>query len=60
MNNHKQPSLFISHGTIYEVFKSNQLNFLPLVFASTFGGHPTKIHEAFQWKNLSMSAFKFD
>jgi 4,5-DOPA dioxygenase extradiol len=35
-------------------------HFLPLVFASAFGGQPTKIYEAFQWKNLSMSAFKFD
>jgi 4,5-DOPA dioxygenase extradiol len=35
-------------------------HFLPLLFASAFGGHPTKIYEAFQWKNLSMSAYKFD
>lgn len=35
-------------------------HFLPLVFASAIGGQPTKIYEAFQWKNLSMSAFKFD
>jgi 4,5-DOPA dioxygenase extradiol len=35
-------------------------HFLPLVFASAFGGQPTKIYEAFQWKNLSMSAFMFD
>jgi 4,5-DOPA dioxygenase extradiol len=35
-------------------------HFLPLVFASSVGGQPTKIYEAFQWKNLSMSAFKFD
>lgn len=34
-------------------------HFLPLVFASAFGGQPTKIYEAFQWKNLSMSAFSF-
>jgi 4,5-DOPA dioxygenase extradiol len=34
-------------------------HFLPLVFASAFGGQPTKIYEAFQWKNLSMSAFMF-
>jgi 4,5-DOPA dioxygenase extradiol len=34
-------------------------HFLPLVFASAFGGQPSKIYEAFQWKNLSMSAFKF-
>ncbi len=48
--NHKQ--FFVSHPT--------SEHFLPLVFASAFGGKPTKIHEAFQWKNLSMSAFKFD
>jgi 4,5-DOPA dioxygenase extradiol len=35
-------------------------HFLPIVFASTFGKKATKIYEAFQWKNLSMSAFKFD
>lgn len=35
-------------------------HFLPLVLASAFGGQPKKIYEAFQWKNLSMSAFKFD
>ena len=35
-------------------------HFLPLVFASAFGGKPTKIYEAFQWKNLSMSAYKFE
>jgi 4,5-DOPA dioxygenase extradiol len=34
-------------------------HFLPLVFASALGGKPTKIYEAFQWKNLSMSAFMF-
>lgn len=34
-------------------------HYLPLVFASALGGKPTKIYEAFQWKNLSMSAFKF-
>ncbi|MBS1554041.1 MAG: dioxygenase [Bacteroidetes bacterium] len=35
-------------------------HFLPLVFASAFGGQPTKIYSGFQWKNLSMSAFKFE
>ncbi len=35
-------------------------HFLPLVFASAFGGKPTKIYEAFQWKNLSMGAFMFE
>ncbi len=35
-------------------------HFLPIVFASALGGKATKIYEAFQWKNLSMSAFKFD
>jgi 4,5-DOPA dioxygenase extradiol len=35
-------------------------HFLPIVFASAMGGNVTKIYEAFQWKNLSMSAFKFD
>jgi 4,5-DOPA dioxygenase extradiol len=34
-------------------------HFLPLVFASAFGGKPTKVYDAFQWKNLSMAAFKF-
>ncbi len=48
--NHKQ--FFKSHPTTE--------HFLPLVFTSAFGGQPTKIYEAFQWKNLSMSAFKFD
>ena len=48
--NHKH--FFKSHPTTE--------HFLPLVFASAFGGQPTKIYEAFQWKNLSMSAFKFD
>jgi 4,5-DOPA dioxygenase extradiol len=35
-------------------------HFLPIVFASTIGKKATKMYEAFQWKNLSMSAFKFD
>jgi 4,5-DOPA dioxygenase extradiol len=35
-------------------------HYLPFVFASAFGGKPHKIYEAFQWKNLSMSAYKFD
>lgn len=41
-----------------QFFKSHSTSehFLP----SAFGGKPTKIYEAFQWKNLSMSAFKFD
>lgn len=34
-------------------------HFLPLVFAAGTGGTPSKIYEAFQWKNLSMSAFIF-
>lgn len=53
---------------IISSYNHNQFNkshptsehFLPLVFASAFGGHPAKIYEAFQWKNLSMSAFKFE
>lgn len=48
--NHKQ--FYTSHPTTE--------HFLPLVFVSAFGGQPTKIYEAFQWKNLSMSAYKFD
>lgn len=48
--NHKH--FFKSHPTTE--------HFLPLVFVSAFGGHPTKIYEAFQWKNLSVSAFIFD
>jgi 4,5-DOPA dioxygenase extradiol len=35
-------------------------HFLPIVFASAIGKKATKMYEAFQWKNLSMSAFKFD
>jgi 4,5-DOPA dioxygenase extradiol len=35
-------------------------HYLPFVFVSALGGEPTKIYEAFQWKNLSMSAFKFE
>jgi 4,5-DOPA dioxygenase extradiol len=35
-------------------------HYLPFVFASALGGEPTKIYEAFQWKNLSMSAFLFE
>lgn len=35
-------------------------HYLPLVFIAALGGKPTKIHEGFQWKNLSMGAFKFD
>jgi 4,5-DOPA dioxygenase extradiol len=35
-------------------------HFLPLVFASSIEEKATKIYEAFQWKNLSMSAFKFE
>lgn len=34
-------------------------HFLPLVFISSLGGFATKIYKAFQWKNLSMSAFLF-
>jgi 4,5-DOPA dioxygenase extradiol len=46
------PQFAISHPTTE--------HFLPLVFASAFGGQPSKIYTAFQWKNLSMSAYKFD
>jgi 4,5-DOPA dioxygenase extradiol len=35
-------------------------HFLPIVFASAMAIKATKIYEAFQWKNLSMSAFKFE
>ncbi len=35
-------------------------HFLPIVFASAMGEKATKIYEAFQWKNLSMSAFIFE
>jgi 4,5-DOPA dioxygenase extradiol len=35
-------------------------HFLPIVFASAMGENATKIYEAFQWKNLFMSAFKFN
>lgn len=44
-----------------QFFKSHPTteHFLPLVFASAFGGQATKIYQAFQWKNLSMSAFMF-
>jgi 4,5-DOPA dioxygenase extradiol len=35
-------------------------HFLPIVFASAMGENATRIYEAFQWKNLSMSAFKFN
>ncbi len=35
-------------------------HFLPMVFASAFGGKPNKIYAAFQWKNLSMSAYLFN
>ncbi len=48
--NHKQ--FKISHPT--------SEHYLPLVFASAFGGKPKKIYQAFQWKNLSMSAFLFE
>jgi 4,5-DOPA dioxygenase extradiol len=49
---YKHKQFLISHPT--------SEHFLPLVFASAFGGQPTKIYEAFQWKNLSMSAFMFE
>ncbi len=48
---YKNKNFTISHPT--------SEHFLPVVFASGFGGKPVKIHEAFQWKNLSMSAYKF-
>jgi 4,5-DOPA dioxygenase extradiol len=35
-------------------------HFLPIVFASAMADNATKIYAAFQWKNLSMSAFKFN
>lgn len=35
-------------------------HFLPIVFASSLAKKAAKIYEAFQWKNLSMSAFKFE
>jgi aromatic ring-opening dioxygenase catalytic subunit (LigB family) len=44
----------------FEMAHPTTEHFLPIVFASTFGKKVTKIYEAFQWKNLSMSAFKFD
>jgi len=49
---YQHPLFSISHPT--------SEHFLPLVFASAIGGKPTKIYEAFQWKNLSMSAYKFE
>lgn len=47
------------HKQFYKSHPTSE-HFLPLVFASAFGGQPTKIYEAFQWKNLSMSAFMFE
>ena len=47
-----------NHTQFYKSHPTSE-HFLPLVFASAFGGQPTKIYEAFQWKNLSMSAFMF-
>jgi 4,5-DOPA dioxygenase extradiol len=44
----------------FEIAHPTAEHFLPIVFASTFGKKATKMYEAFQWKNLSMSAFKFD
>lgn len=35
-------------------------HYLPLVFTTALGDKPTKIYQAFQWKNLSMTAFKFE
>ncbi len=51
ISDYKHPLFNQSHPT--------SEHYLPLVFASALGGKPTKIYEAFQWKNLSMSAFKF-
>jgi 4,5-DOPA dioxygenase extradiol len=48
-----------NHNLFYKSHPTDE-HFLPLVFASAFGGQPSKIYEAFQWKNLSMSAFLFD
>lgn len=48
------------HHNLFMKSHPSSEHFLPLVFASAFGGEATKIYEAFQWKNLSMSAFVFD
>lgn len=48
------------HHKLFSRSHPTSEHFLPLVFASAFGGQPTKIYQAFQWKNLSMSAFKFE
>lgn len=47
------------HHPLFAISHPTSEHFLPLVFASAFGGQALKIYEAFQWKNLSMSAFMF-
>jgi 4,5-DOPA dioxygenase extradiol len=44
----------------FEMAHPTSEHFLPIVFASALRKKASKIHEAFQWKNLSMSAFKFE
>jgi 4,5-DOPA dioxygenase extradiol len=48
------------HNENFKIAHPTSEHFLPIVFASAMGENATKIYEAFQWKNLSMSAFKFN
>lgn len=35
-------------------------HFLPLVFAAALGEQATRLYRGFQWRNLSLSAYRFD
>jgi 4,5-DOPA dioxygenase extradiol len=57
--NYAQKAINAYNHPLFQQAHPTSEHYLPLVFASGFGGEPQKIHEAFQWKNLSMSAFLF-
>ncbi|MFM2267696.1 MAG: Carboxymethylenebutenolidase [Bacteroidota bacterium] len=58
--NYADKSINAYHHALFNQSHPTSEHYLPLVFASALGATPTKIYEAFQWRNLSMSAFKFE
>jgi 4,5-DOPA dioxygenase extradiol len=59
--NHNADKLISAYNhTHFKIAHPTSEHFLPIIFASAMADNATKIYEAFQWKNLSMSAFKFN
>ncbi len=57
---YSQKMIDVYKNELFDISHPTPEHFLPLVFASALGDKATKIHEGFQWKNLSMSAFMFE